>query len=316
MPKTAEPAAMTQDPASLLIEQIANGFMDQIRSPILATPAQVGLEFESVSFPSEDGVPLKGWFIPRTGSDKLIVVNHPRWANRYGLPAHLEPWKSIGAKSGNNFEVSFIQDFRILHDAGYNVLAYDLRNHGESGASEGGLVTTGLHESRDVIGSLDYAASRADLKDMTVGLLSRCLGCNSTIVAMARRPERFEQIRCFVGAQPISVRAFVSRTFEMIGIPPARLADLDARLRQVTGFGLDELSPLEHARGVKVPTFLYQVRNDHMVDPSIVEKIYDNMPVAQKRLFWIEGTTLRFDGYTYLSREPGEILAWLSDFMN
>ena len=36
---------------------------------------------------------------------------------------------------------------KILHDAGYNVLAYDLRNFGHSGAANGGIFTVGRYEA-------------------------------------------------------------------------------------------------------------------------------------------------------------------------
>jgi predicted SnoaL-like aldol condensation-catalyzing enzyme len=95
------------------------------------TPAGGGvrpqdLEYEDVTFPALDGVPLEAWFIPAGGSDKLIIANHPMGFSRPGIPAHLEPWKSIWALSGNDFEVNLVPDYKILHDAGYNVLAYDL----------------------------------------------------------------------------------------------------------------------------------------------------------------------------------------------
>ena len=60
----------------------------------------------------------------------------------------------------------------MLHDAGYNVLAYDLRNHGLSGAANGGVVTHGFTESRDVVGSLEYIRSRPDTRDMAIGPVS------------------------------------------------------------------------------------------------------------------------------------------------
>ncbi|WP_164827826.1 hypothetical protein [Sinorhizobium meliloti] len=91
-------------------------------------PHEEGLEYEDVFFPSEDGIPPEGWFIPRSESDEMIIANHPRWFNRAGLPSHLELWKSLGGSVGNDFEVNFVPDYKILHDAGYNVLAYDLRN--------------------------------------------------------------------------------------------------------------------------------------------------------------------------------------------
>jgi len=310
--KTVDPAEHTgeDERIAMLIRQFTGGFRDQIRSPILATPADVGLQYDNVTFPSEDGVPLEAWYIPRAGSDRIIIANHPRWANRYGLPAHLEPWKSIGARTGNDFEVNFMADYRILHEAGYNILTYDIRNHGHSGAGNGNLVTTGIYESRDVVGSLDYVSSHPDLKAMTVGLFGKCLGSNATLIAMARRPDRFRNVRCFVGAQPISVRAFVSRIFALNGFPTSRLEDLDQSLRLVTSFGMDALSPLEHAKSVQTPTFLYQVRDDLMADSNIVQQVYDNIPILNKHLFWIENTTRRFDGYTYFSRQPEQMLDW------
>ena len=64
--------------------------------------------------------------------------------------------------SGNGFEVNFVPDFKILHGAGYNVLAYDLRNHGLSAAANGGIGSSGIFEARDVVGSLQYARDRTD----------------------------------------------------------------------------------------------------------------------------------------------------------
>jgi hypothetical protein len=88
-------------------------------------------------------VPLEGWFIPAAGSDKLIIANHPMGFSRAGMPTHLEPWRSIWAPSGNDFEVNLVPDYKILHDAGYSVLAYDLRNFSLSGAANGGIASSG-----------------------------------------------------------------------------------------------------------------------------------------------------------------------------
>ena len=115
---------------------MADSFGQQLRSPILHWPSEQDLDYEDVTFPALDGVPLEGWFIPARGSDKLIIANHPMGFSRSGIPAHLEPWKSIWAPSGNDFEVNLVPDYKILHDAGYNVLAYDLRNFGLSGGGQ------------------------------------------------------------------------------------------------------------------------------------------------------------------------------------
>ncbi len=66
-----------------------------------------------------------------------------------------------------------MSDYKNLHDAGYNVLAYDMRNFGRSGTANGGIGSNGIFESRDVVDSLQYVKARVDLRNMTVGLFSR-----------------------------------------------------------------------------------------------------------------------------------------------
>lgn len=306
---------MTPEEIETILERMAEGFRSWPRAPILHWPDEAGLDYEDVFFPSEDGVPLEGWFIPCNGSDKVIIANHPRWFNRAGLPSHLEPWKSFGGAAGNDFEVNFVPDYKILHDAGYNVLAYDLRNFGHSGAANGGVFTVGRYESRDVVGSLDYIRRRDDTRHMTIGLFSRCVGGNSTMFAMQRRPEVFEGVRCMVTPQPLSPRVALERAFERLEIPLDRMDDLDRHIRLKTSFGIDQLSPVPWARSVTIPTFLYQVRDDVYTRPTDVQAIHDAMPVADKKLMWIEGSTRRWDGYTYFQRDPEPMLDWFARFM-
>lgn len=307
--------AMSEEQITQVLTGIADGFRNQLRSPILSTPADENLEFEDVTFPSQDGVPLEAWFIPKEGSDRLIIVNHPKGFSRYGLPSHLEPWKSMGSISGNDFEVNFIPDYKILHDAGYNVLTYDLRNFGHSGAGNGGIGSSGRFESRDVIGSLTYARTRRELSGMTVGLFSRCLGCNATMFAISRHPEHFKYVRCLVGVQPLSPRFFLERHLEIIGVPADRIEELDRYIKLITSFNLQELAPVQAAKDITIPTLIYQVHDDMMTRPSDVQTIFDNIPAKDKELFWIRGTTRRWDGYTYFQREPKLVLEWFETYM-
>ncbi|XXZ57044.1 alpha/beta hydrolase [Sorangium sp. So ce341] len=311
----AQQEAMTQAQIEKVLQTIADSFRVSLRSPILHSPAEHALTYEDVTFPSQDGVPLEGWFIPASGSDKIIIANHPRWFSRSGLPSHLEPWRSLGAATGNDFEVNFIPDYKILHDAGYNVLAYDLRNFGHSGAANGGIFTVGRFEARDVIGSLSYVRSRRDLRDMTIGLFSRCVGCNATMFAMTKHPEAFEGVRCMVAPQPLSCRVALERALARLGVPADCIDDLEARIRLHTSFKLDDFSPVPWAKSVMIPTLLYQVRDDLYTRPDDVQAMYDNIPIDEKKLFWIEGTTRRWDGYTYFAKDPSLMLEWFGTYM-
>src|ERR1700734_3715575 len=219
------------------LQAMADSFGQQLRAPILHSPAEHGLDYQDVTFPALDGVPLEGWFIPAAGSDKLIIANHPMGFSRAGIPAHLEPWKSIWALSGNDIEVNLVPDYKILHDAGYNVLAYDLRNFGLSGAANGGIASSGIFEARDVAGSLAYARGRQDTGGMTIGLFSRCLGCSSTFAAMAQFPAAFDGVRCLVGPQPVTMKTIVARRLAVLGVPADRIDDLEQRIILQTSIG-------------------------------------------------------------------------------
>ena len=304
----------TEQEVQQVLSSIAEGYGHLIRSPILTTPGDLGLEYETVSFPSMDGVPLEAWLMPCPGSDRLVIANHPVWFNRYGLPAHLEPWTSLGALGGNDFEVDFVPDYRVLHDAGYNVLAYDHRNLGLSGSANSGAGSGGLFEARDVVGSLQYARRHPALQGMTLGLFSRCQGANASMFAMERYPEHVEDVRCMVAPQPLSVRVTMERTLELLGIPE-RIDELEQQMRLLVSFTFDEMSPVGAARSVTVPTFLYQVHDDLLTRPSDVQAMFDNIPVADKKLVWIEGTTARWDGYLHFQREPEQMLEWFDTHM-
>lgn len=311
----SQQSQLSRDEISQTLDRLARGFVEWPRAPILHWPSDVGLDYEEVFFPSEDGVPLEGWYIPCAGSDRIIVCNHPRWFNRAGLPSHLEPWKSFGSAAGNDFEVNFVPDYQILHDAGYNVLAYDLRNFGQSGSANGGVFSVGHYESRDVVGSLNYVGGREDTRHMTIGLFSRCVGGNATMYAMTRRPDAFEGIRCMVCPQPLSSGVALERALERLGIDLAHMDELNERIQLYTSFTIDQFSPVPWARNVMVPTFLYQVRDDLYTRPGDVQAMFDNISVADKKLHWIEGTTRRWDGYAHFQHEPDQMLEWFARFM-
>jgi hypothetical protein len=315
MPAVLDKTESAQEQDDAALQRFTDGFSSPPRSPVLHSPSEHGLEYEDVTFPAKDGVPIEAWFIPAPTSSKLIIANHPLGFSRSGIPTQLEPWHAVWAPTGNGFEVDLVPDYKILHDAGYNILTYDLRNHGLSSAANGGIVTHGFTESRDVVGSLQYARTRTDTRDMTIGLFSRCMGAVATLAAMTRFPEEFDGVRCLVAPQPITPRYIAERRLATIGLGD-RLDDFNTLLRLRTSVGLEQRVPQEWAKNVRVPTFLYQVRGDTLTEPSDVQTMFDNIPVADKKLQWIEGTTARWDGYLEFQRRPQPMLEWFAEHMS
>lgn len=280
------------------------------RTPIMRTPAEYGLDYEDVFFQAVDGVAIEAWFIPAEGSDKLIVMNHPGTFNRYGFPGHLAPWSKA-----NDFEVNFIKIHKALHDAGYNVLAFDMRNHGTSAAANDGVMAYGMYEWRDTAGAMEYVKGHDKLKNMQVGWFSPCAGGNATMRAMTERPELFEEVKAFVCPQPCSASISMKQIAGFQGLQDY-MEELNLELLKQGGVPYDKCTPHPYAPNVKVPTFIIQVHDDPITQPIDVQTTYDLIPGDEKKLFWIQGTTRRFDGYNYFGDHPEQMLEWYDKYMN
>lgn len=114
--QAAAPAAAATDAGTdAFINGMADLMAHSTRTPILRWPNEYGMEYEEIFFPAMDGVTIEGWFIPGN-SDRLLIFNHPMPCNRYGYPGHLAPWQDFGG-----FEVNFLPEYKILHDAGFAI---------------------------------------------------------------------------------------------------------------------------------------------------------------------------------------------------
>ncbi len=279
-------------------------------TPILETPEDYGMGYEDVKFKTEDGVELAAWFIPSEGSDKLVICNHPATFNRYGFPGHKEPWSNF-----SDVEVKFGKVYKALHDAGYNVLTYDFRNHGESGSGKGNIWGQGFSdEYKDVLAAFDYVNSRDDLKHQTIGLFNPCAGGNAAMNAMTRKPEYFADVKALVCAQPASMPVMSKITLEGMGLGD-HLDALSEEQVKLGGPKVSEQSPHNHAGNIQIPTFLLQVKDDAWTIPDDVQETFDLIPGEDKKLFWVEGTTKRFAGYNYFGEHPEMMVEWFDKYM-
>lgn len=98
------------------------------------TPAQYGYAYQDVSFRDHAGLTLRGWWIPGTRHETIVMIHG--WTS-----SRAEPMGKAG----------------YLLDAGYNVLVFDLRGHGQS---DGNYTTLGLTEPDDVEAAVMFARSR------------------------------------------------------------------------------------------------------------------------------------------------------------
>ncbi len=293
-----------------MLAGLAAGLSTPPRTPILRTPEEYGLAFEEISFTTKDGVKIEGWFIP-ADSDKLIISNHFSPANRYGFAGHQEPFTFAGG-----FEVNFLPRYKALHDAGYNVLAYDLRCHGNSGSGEKGITGVGYFEWAEVLASIDYVRNRPETAQMDVSLLSMCMGANATMNAMEQAPEVFKDIKCWIAIAPLKGRTSIERSCEQMGIAPEEgVAAFDPLYNQLTGLYVEDHDIMQKVKHISIPTFYLQVREDTNSRWTDVQWMYENTQVADKQIFYVEDTPWRFHGYTYFSEHPEQMITWFDQHM-
>ena len=120
-------------------------------------PSELDLSLEDISFQSADGNKLSGWYIPAQDSTKAIIFVHGHGADRY----------------------EGMRWFKSIHKAGFNILAFDLRN---SGLSEGLFSSMGFYEKNDVIGVVDYLYQRKNIHSL--GIFGVSMGAATSIMAM------------------------------------------------------------------------------------------------------------------------------------
>jgi pimeloyl-ACP methyl ester carboxylesterase len=265
-----------------------------LRSVLHKTPDDYGMTgWRDIYFPSDDGTPLEGWYIPAKGgeSDTLVIFNHALPMCRAGFQGHFgEPWSNFDA-----VEIDFVLQMKHLTDAGYNVLAYDIRNHGTSSAANNGICGIGRWEWRDCVGVKKYVDSHPALSTMKVGLYSQCMGDNSQYEAIYRRPELFENVVCMCSPMVVSMAAIFSAFSELQGISQYQEL-IDFELMKMGAVTAAEMTPQLFASGVKMPVLMIQVLKDSWTrNPKDAQKTFDLLASQDKELFWIENTTSRFN---------------------
>ena len=83
----------------------------------------------------------------------MIIIGHPATFTKYGYNLDSE---KVYAKSGYVRDVEFVPAAKHLVEAGYSVLMYDQRNHGESGASPNNGIHDPVEAYMDLISAVKY----------------------------------------------------------------------------------------------------------------------------------------------------------------
>lgn len=124
-----------------------------------ATPAQLGLEYRDVLFPTADGVLLSGWYVP-SANGAAVVLLHGSGSTRTAALDHAA----------------------VLAGHGYGVLLFDARGHGRSG---GRAMDFGWYGDRDARAAVSFLLSRPEVDPGRIGAVGLSMGGEEAIGAGA-----------------------------------------------------------------------------------------------------------------------------------
>jgi alpha-beta hydrolase superfamily lysophospholipase len=176
------------------------------------TPWELGVPHEEVGFRTEDGLLLRGWWLPSLGAKMTVVALHGHRGARHHCVG-------IGA---------------ALWRRGANVLLFDHRGRG---TSEGETISLGHYETVDAFAAVTYALSRAP--DAPVGLIGYSMGGAVALMCAARD----RRVGAEVADSPFaSERALVrSLLRKRVGSLNRPLAALSERLLSYDPAGVEPL---------------------------------------------------------------------------
>ena len=246
----------------------------------------LGLAYEDVEFPADDGTTLRGWWVPaEPSSGRALITVH----------------------GGASDRRDFLRHVQFLHDASWEVLLFDCREHGLSD-NLGRGISVGFRESRDVSSAVTWARGRgADV----IAVLGTSQGGSSAIIAGARDPT----IDAVIAENPVaSLLGLLRGTIhaQQLWVPEILIGLMrDVAVWRIGASGRWEAIDVV-AEVAPRPLLLMHGTADRIVPPRHSELLYDRAR-EPKRLWRADGA----DHMRLLNRYPEEdvkrVLAFLGE---
>jgi alpha-beta hydrolase superfamily lysophospholipase len=191
------------------------------------TPWEVQVDHERISFQSEDGVTIRGWWFSRPESQRVVIGLHGHRGAKTDL---------LGIGSG-------------LWRAGNNVLLFDFRGCGES---DHGPQSLAHNEQRDARAAVRYAQAR--LPGANIGMIGYSMGASIAILVAAAEPA----IKAVAADSPFAtMRDVVADAYVRRRVPTRPILDLtDALTRWRYGYPFHAVRPIDVVGAIAPRPFL------------------------------------------------------------
>ncbi len=220
------------------------------------------VEYEEIIIPLNDGLKLRGWWMEAAPNAATVVVLHGVTKNR----------------------TQVLRAAITLRRAGFNVLVFDGRGHGQS---EGRHITYGFHERRDVEAAIEWLITEKKVAVERIGLAGESMGAAISLQVAAHYPK----IKAVWADSPFAslrrvTKEYVSRVtklpralLEPVLWPAFHVANYRGK------FDVDVVEPLALAKQIKCPVYLIHGTADDLISTDHSQNIYDALDT--KKELWI-----------------------------
>jgi alpha-beta hydrolase superfamily lysophospholipase len=223
-----------------------------------ATPAALGLAWETRRFPGAFGLSLEAWHVPHPAPKGVVVLVHG-YADSKG---------------------ALLPEGQAFHALGYSALLVDCYG---SGGSEGHETSIGWHEAKDV------AAAVRDARGLPGGgrvvLFGASMGAAAALKAIAE--DGLSPDALIVEAPFDRLLTTVEHRVSALGLPPFPLTRIllfwGGRQQSFDPF---RHNPVEYATGVHLPVLFLHGERDERVWVSEARAVFDRLP-GEKELVLI-----------------------------
>lgn len=288
-------------------KQVSDLMIKPGKSPVFETPDKYGLSYEDITIKTEDDVTISGWLV-KGGTNKVIIQSH--FGVQCSRCGFTQEGKGMMKNALWTSDIHFLDQAKYLVDAGYSVLMYDMRNHGNS--EQTGWVSWGKDERKDVVAAIKYITEHEDYKNADIGLLSICMGQGASTFAFGLEPEmkKFKNLKAMISIQPLTYDYFV----KAMGLPTFLINAGNKYNKEQRNTDLTGESFLPYVKDIFIPTLVIQNSNDPMTNLDMVKQYYNDLKV-EKEMLWLDLEKKRGAAYDWLGKNPEHILKWFGNYM-
>lgn len=241
------------------------------------------LSYEPLNLKSPYGYMINGRLYPND-SDKYVIIVHGITMNLYGALKYLP----------------------FFYKKGFNVVVFDLRNHGETG---GDNTTYGYFEKWDLKTVTDYLFKKFGV-GISVGLHGESMGGTISMLNMAMDKRiRYGIIDCAFSDLPELLLLKLRQDTRVHSKKLINLVNLFIKIR--AGFSIEDVSPLKELPTISQPIlFIHGAKDDYV--PAAMTKAMYSFKMDKKFMYIAE------DGEhgTSMATSPDAYDEKVTDFLN